>query len=179
MIIFNVSCSTKNPFKDSISESIKKNGMGVDLKPDIKEIIIIDTITVKESIDDWYNFNKEHNEPLDSVIYGVSKVVIDLEKIVDPNESEKFDSKIWRYKLDRINNLTKLSKQDIDYFVVECIYTINNPILNNAQVTIDNIYLIDKDFKVILKKDKEDFEKIANENNKTPLVKYEILFLEN
>ena len=183
VLICFVSC-TKNPFKETVLNSIKKDAMGIDLKPKFITFEVLDTVYNKELVDDWYLMNSDMSPKKDSIKIKLAEFAKNCKFLTNHFEYTGHDSKYYadyviiaNYKLDRIKQLETRKSTNIEYYVIKTEYKIINPIINNAEVTVSEIILISDKLEVIIKKNADDFAKVAEKCKQTPYLKYEALIL--
>lgn len=171
---FLFSCSDNQKIKDGIDSYLCSKTMGVKIDFNYKDIKLIEKFTVNEVIIDYY---KIFEFPKDKALNMVVKDVERLANEVIESEPNDPSAIVWKFKSDRISELSKKAKTDIEYYIVKTTYNFKNPILNNAEVELTKYFILNSDNKVIAAIDEEDFINRQKEYNKTPLMKYELSIL--
>ena len=193
ILILFVSC-TKSPLQEAVEKKITKDGFGVDLSTKFKNFEIIDTVTVKTLIDNWYKVNGE-NLKKDSIKPSIAETIKRLKwlfgnsDLVGMSKKESDDDILaYQYKLDRIKYLEKKNPNAIEYYVVKAEYVIKNPLVNNMKFNQNKIFFISKKYdkflgkdvyEGILSEDMDTYKKIEDQFKSDKITRYEtMLFMD-
>jgi len=168
-LILLFSCSApKNKFEDCIINYLNERAMGVQLKYEFQEILLVDEITSENLIKDMYlSFELNDSVSIDSVKF-ILKNIVSYNK-----ENEDENDKIWKFRSERFNEVSKLEKGKLAYSIVHATHKFENPLINNAVVEVKKTYVINNECKVLGVIDDKDMKEYEDTYKKTPFSKYE------
>ena len=168
------SCSNDGKIKKGIESYLLSKTMGIQVEFNFQDLKLVEKYTVDEVIKDYYkNLEFPEDKSLGLVLNDVNKLAKEMMES-DPTDPSAI---AWKFKSDRIDELSKKPKNDIEYFIVKTTYNFKNPILNNTEVEIIRYFILNSDYKVIAAIDEDVFFKRQEVYNKTPLMKYELSIL--
>ena len=167
-----ISCNTgsvEDNLKKAIKADIIDNAGGADIDPAFEKFDI-EEVNAQTLTDEWYAVNNDKNLEKDALKEGVEE----LAQKHEARNPQSTQAKIWRWKSDRIKHLESKG-DDLEYYVVTAQYTFNNPLLDGKEVGVTNVYLVDSDFKVMLRKAKDEFDNMGKEYLEPVHFRHELL----
>lgn len=142
-----VSCKPKNEFEKPIKDYVLKLAGNFDIKYKPVSYDVLDTVTLGETEDEFWNvFPEKYDNDKDREA-GVAKMR-DKVKEWQADETMHDAYQVWSYHLGKYDNAKKGKRDDVDYYVVKHIFNASNPV-TKKDVIMTRYYLIDGQYNVI------------------------------